>query len=125
MARLSKADELTLQEFELVFEDVPEVDNSRHSKWDAYWEAAVELCRRHPGKSLRVRTFNNASTAYKEAKEINNGEFRGVPLAEDEDLNAWTAIAVKTPETYVDKKERSQHIYAIYLKFNAPTDSEE
>lgn len=119
MAKLSKGDTETLEQFDLVFEDVPEVDNSRVSKWDPVWEAATNLCRRHPGKSLRVRTYNNASTAYAQAKAINNGEFRGVTVNEElgENINSWLAQSVRTEQTYEDKNGKTQHVYAIYLEY--------
>lgn len=113
MARISKADENLLEAFDLVFEDVPEVDNTRASKWDSVWDAATQLCRRHVGKSLKVRTYNNASMAYKEAKDINNNEGRA--KVHRLDGEEWIAIATKTEETYESKNGNLSPVYAIYL----------
>lgn len=122
MARISKADENLLEEFGLAFEEVPEVDNTRTSRYDALWDAAVQLCRRHPGKSLRVRTYNNASTAYKEAKDINNNEGRAKVTPEDGEN--WVAIATKTDEIYESRNGKESHVYAIYLTLESTADSE-
>lgn len=126
MARLSKSDETALEEFGLAFEEIPVVENRRTSKWDPVWDAAVSLCRRHQGKSLKVRTYNNASTAYKDAKDVNNGEFRGVQPDEDagETIESWTAVSVRTPETFVDKHDKVQHLFAIYLTYNGVVESD-
>jgi len=115
MARISKSDEAMLEQFGLAFEEVPEADNTRRSKWDPVWEAATALCRRHPGKSLKVRTYNNASTAYKEAKDVNNVESRNVHPEEGE---TWVAIAAKTDEVVDEDAEKLQYKYAIYLTCN-------
>jgi hypothetical protein len=115
--RLNKTDAATVEDFGFVFEAIPEVTSTRTSKWDEVWTKAVALCRSHPRQSLRVRSYNNASTAYKEAKEINNNESRYVTSDEEEGEHAWAAVAVKSEETYIDKKDREQHLYYIYLTF--------
>jgi len=118
MARISKGDEEKLEQFGLVFEDIPEVEVTRRSKWAPVWEAAVELCQRHPGKSLKVRSYNNASSAYKDAKDINNGEFRSVPLHEGEEPGQnWVAIATKSEELLDDENPDAGHKFAIYLTY--------
>lgn len=118
MARISKGDEEKLAEFGLVFEDVPDVEITRRSKWAGVWEAAVELCQRHPGKSLKVRTYNNASSAYKDAKDINNGDSRNVPHGENDVAGVtWEAIATKTDEPVTE--DSTDYKYAIYLTYHA------
>lgn len=118
MARLSKTDETMLSEHGFVFEEVPDIGSSRVSKWDGVWEDAAALCRRHSGKSLRVRSYSNASSAYKDAKLINNGESRYVTLEDGEEGTVWTAVAGPTGEVTEDRKGQERPEYAIWLTYN-------
>lgn len=115
MARVSVADERLMEELGLAFEEVPDIDTGRRSKWDAHWEAAVELCRKHEGKTLRVRTYTNASSSYKDAKDINNNESRYVV---PEDGETWAAVAAKTGNKTEDSKGNEVDEYAIWLTLN-------
>ena len=118
MARISKTDEAVLGEHGFVFEDVPEIGSSRISAWDSVWQDAAALCRRHANKSLRVRSYSNASSAYKDAKQINNGESRYVTLEEGEEAGVWTAVAGQTGNMTEDRKGNEKHEYAIWLTYN-------
>ncbi|HET7713330.1 MAG TPA: hypothetical protein VFK94_02745 [Patescibacteria group bacterium] len=112
MARLSKADEEALESFGFEFAEPPEKEDSRRSRYDEMWAAAKTLCEKNPGKSLKVRSYNNASTAYNDAKAINNAEHRMFSDGEPAD---WTAVAVKNTEVLNDKDEPT---YDLYLKRN-------
>ncbi len=59
MARLSRADEEALEEFGFSFEEPPEVDSTRRSRYEPMWEAAKALCEKAPGKSLKVRSYTD------------------------------------------------------------------
>ncbi len=112
MARLNRADEEALAEFGFEITEPPEVENTRRSRYEPMWDAARALCQKMPGKSLKVRSYNNASTAYNDAKAINNGEKKGF---EDQGSN-WLAVAVKNEEVLNDKDEPT---YDLYLKYTA------
>lgn len=118
MARLNKADEDAIAEFGFAFEEPPDVASTRRSRYDDMWDAARNLCVKNPSKSLKVRSYNNASTAYNDAKAINNGEHRMfVPDPETgESASAWLAVAVKNAEVLNEKNEPT---YDLYLKHNA------
>lgn len=110
MARLSKAEEEALESFGFSFEEPPEVDSTRRSRYDEMWDAAKSLCEKMPGKSLRVRSYNNASTAYNDAKAINNGEKKSFEGESDK----WLAVATKNDE--VRNAKDTGPTYDLYLK---------
>jgi hypothetical protein len=110
MPRLSKSDEEALAEFGFEISEPPEQENTRRSRYEPMWDAARALCQKMPGKSLKVRSYNNASTAYNDAKAINNGEKRGFEDQGDQ----WLAVASKNEEVRNDKDEPT---YDLYLKY--------
>lgn len=107
MARLTSADEKALEEFGFVFEEPPEGEATRRSRYDPMWAAAKVLCEKNVGKSLKVRSYNNASTAYNDAKAINNGEKKQFEGEADQ----WTAVAVKNDEVLNEKDEPTYDLY--------------
>jgi hypothetical protein len=110
MPRLSRSDEEALEGFGFVFEEPPEQENTRRSRYDEMWDAAKTLCEKMPGKSLKVRSYNNASTAYNDAKGINNGEKKAFEGEGDK----WLAVATKNDEVRNDKD--TGPTYDLYLK---------
>jgi hypothetical protein len=111
MARLNRTDEALVEEFGFTFEEPPEVDSTRRSRYEPMWEAAKALCEKNPGRSLKVRSYNNASTAYNDAKAVNNGEKKSFAGEGDH----WLAVAVKNEEVLNEKDEPT---YDLYLKRN-------
>jgi hypothetical protein len=114
MARLSKAEEEALETYGFVVEEPPEQDSTRRSRYEPMWDAARAVCQKMPGKSLKVRSYNNASTAYNDAKAINNGEKKG--FEDVEDGYKWTAVAGKNEDVLNAKDEPT---YDLYLKYES------
>jgi hypothetical protein len=112
--RLTNADNELLTEFGFEFEEPPEKSSVRRSRYDDLWTAAKALCERFPDRSLKVRHYNNASTAYNDAKSINNGDHR--MFADAESVSDWTAVAVRNDEVLNDKDEPT---FDLYLKRTA------
>jgi hypothetical protein len=121
--RLNKTQEKVVEEFGFSFVDeVPEVDRSRVSKYDAMWEAARNLCARFPNKPLLVRVHNNKSQAYEEAKKVNNGEKRLFKT----DFAEWRAVAApsnREDDVYPEDHElHGQRMTGVYLTYLGPQD---
>lgn len=112
MPRLSKADESTVEEYGFSFTAPPERDGTRRSRYDEMWEAARTLCRKFPGQTLKVRTHNHPSSAYDDAKKINNGEKRLFA----HDYKEWRAVAApSTDESEID--DDGKPLTAVYLTY--------
>jgi len=114
--RLNQTDTKVVESYGFEFAEPPEQEGTRRSRYDEMWSAAKELCLKFPGQTLKVRNYNNASTAYNEAKSINNGEHRMFIPEEGHDANEWTAKAVKNTEVLNDKGEPSFDMYLIKNK---------
>lgn len=94
MPRLTNKESATLEEFGFEFGAPPERHITRRSKHHERWEAAKTLCQKYPGQSLKVIEFTNASSAYQNAKQINNGEHKSFPGND----GTWAAVAAMLGE---------------------------
>lgn len=112
MPRMSKADEALVTEYGFSFTPPPEKDNTRRSRYDDMWAAARVLCQKYPGNPLKVRTYNHASSAYEDAKKINNGERK----AFQQDYTDWTAVAAPSTDPE-EVNDDGKPLTAVYLTF--------
>lgn len=108
MPRLNKGDQAVVDEFGFEFSEPPERANTRRGKHFERWEKAKEVAQKYPGNSLKVLTFNQASSAYSTAKQINNNEHRQF----ENDPQVWVAVAGP------DATEENEHQHAIWLTYN-------
>ena len=116
MPRLNQTDTKVAESFGFAFEEPPAQDGARRSRYDEMWTAAKELCEKFPGQTLKVRSYNNASTAYNDAKGINNGDHRMFTVEEGHDATEWTAKAVKNAEVLNEKGEPTFDMYLVRNK---------
>jgi hypothetical protein len=120
--RLKQAEVAVVDQFGFEFAEAPERDRKRRSKYDDVWDAARNLCKQYPGRSLKVRTYNNSSSAYSDATAINNGEKKVFK----DDFKEWEAVASESTnpeEVYPEgHKKAGQRVHAVYLKYIAPAE---
>lgn len=113
MPRLNKQDTATLEAFGFDFGAPPEREITRKSKHHDRWEAAKVLCEKFPGESLKVIEFTNASSAYQNAKAINNGEHKSFKGND----GTWGAVAAMLGE-------HADEGYGIWLTYQGDAASE-
>lgn len=114
MPRLTKAQTEIVDNFGFRFEAVPSKELTRVSKYDDLWTSARELLMAHPGQSVMVREYNQASAAYMDAAAINNGEHRSF-----KENGAWAAIAVVNHDRKVTgpRTGKTTYGYDLYLTY--------
>lgn len=112
MPRLSKADEALIDQFDFEIGEPPERERTRTSKHAERFAAARTVAMKVPGKSLKVLTYPQASSAYSQAKAINNGENR---LFKD-DFQDWKAVAA------LDPQEGNEKAYSVWLTYEPKGD---
>lgn len=121
MARLSKADNALIEQYDFEFTPPPERDRSRKGKHYERWVAARSLCEKNPGNTLKVMEYKNQGSAYQTAKQINNGEHKVFAT----DSGNWTAVAAPLPPLYDENDEEYMRDgYGVWLTYS-PHDGEE
>lgn len=109
MPRQPKHVESAVNEFGFEFSEPPARSNTRRGKHFERWEAARRVAEANPGKSLKVLTYNQPSSAYTTAKQINNDEHRQFTDAEKGER--WLAVAGP------DGTDENPNQHAIWLTF--------
>lgn len=116
--RLNKAQQEVIDSFGFEFSEPPEKSGTRSSKYDELFGAARELLMQHPGRTLKVVTYDKQSQPYNIARAINNGEHR----AFKDDAADWLAVAGK--DHIEDEEGNVTERWSVWLTYQPKGDAE-
>ena len=111
-ARIAKGDLNTLESFGFEVSEPPAKDTHRRSRHHDRFLAARDFCMKYEGTSVKILDCNTQSTAYTNAKRINNGENTVFP-----DFHDWKAVAAPVLVEEEDGTEVESGYYGVWLTY--------